>query len=92
MARQYKCISGDGHIDLNPDIWRDRVQAKYRDRAPKVITLEDGTLAVLQEGLSGLGQRHESVASDIARSADDKNFHPRKVRRTSPLSKESRSR
>ena len=24
--------------------------AKYRDRAPKVITLEDGTLAVLQEG------------------------------------------
>ena len=27
MPRQYTCISGDGHIDLNPDIWRDRVQA-----------------------------------------------------------------
>jgi hypothetical protein len=35
MARQYKCISGDGHIDLNPDIWRDRVQVKFRERAPK---------------------------------------------------------
>jgi hypothetical protein len=34
-ARQYKCISGDGHIDLNPDIWRDRVQVKFRERAPK---------------------------------------------------------
>ena len=33
MARQYRCISADGHIDLNPDIWRDRVQAKYRERA-----------------------------------------------------------
>jgi hypothetical protein len=26
------------------------VPEKFRDRAPKVITLEDGTLAVLQEG------------------------------------------
>ena len=34
MARQYKCISGDGHIDLNPDIWRDRVQAKFASARP----------------------------------------------------------
>lgn len=39
MTRQYRCISGDGHIDLNPDIWRERVQAKFRERAPKRVKM-----------------------------------------------------
>ncbi len=35
MARQYKCISGDGHIDLNPDLWRDRgVDYSFPDADP----------------------------------------------------------
>ena len=50
MARQYKCISGDGHIDLNPDIWRDRVQAKYRERAPKRVKMPNGSDAVVIDG------------------------------------------
>jgi hypothetical protein len=50
MARQYKCISGDGHIDLNPDIWRDRVQAKYRERAPKRVKMANGSDAVVIDG------------------------------------------
>ena len=37
-------------------------------------------------------QELDANAPDISRSADDKDFHPRKVRRTSPLSKESPSR
>src|SRR4051812_32659761 len=47
---QYKCISADSHLEIRPDRYCKRVPAKHRDRAPKVITLEDGTLAVLQEG------------------------------------------
>ena len=47
MPRQYKCISSDGHIDLNPDIWRDRVQAKWRDRAPKRVKMPNGSDAVV---------------------------------------------
>src|SRR4030095_2179980 len=46
----YRCISADSHLEIRPDRYAQRVPAKYRDRAPKVITLEDGTLAVLQEG------------------------------------------
>ena len=47
MARQYKCISGDGHIDLNPDIWRERVQSKWRERAPKRVKMPNGSDAVV---------------------------------------------
>ena len=34
-------------------------------------------------------QELDANAPDVSRSADDKDFHPRKVRRTLPLSKES---
>lgn len=47
---EYRCISADSHLEVRPDRYTPRIPAKYRDRAPKVITLEDGTLAVLQEG------------------------------------------
>ena len=47
---KYKCISADSHLEIRPDRYAKRVAEKFRDRAPKVITLEDGTLAVLQEG------------------------------------------
>jgi predicted TIM-barrel fold metal-dependent hydrolase len=50
MARHYRVISADGHIDLNPDIWRDRVQAKWRDRAPKRVKMPNGSDAVVVDG------------------------------------------
>jgi len=34
-------------------------------------------------------QELDANAPDVSRSADNKDFHPRKVRRTLPLSKES---
>jgi uncharacterized protein len=50
MALRYNCISGDGHIDLNPDIWRERVQAKFRERAPKRVKMPNGSDAVVIDG------------------------------------------
>ena len=50
MARQYKVFSGDGHIDLNPDVWRNRVAAKWRDRAPKRVKMPNGSDAVVVDG------------------------------------------
>src|SRR5438094_7943766 len=47
---KYQCISSDSNLWIRPDRYTKRVPAKYRDRAPKVITLEDVTLAGLQEG------------------------------------------
>jgi predicted TIM-barrel fold metal-dependent hydrolase len=50
MARKYNVISADGHIDLNPDIWRDHVAAKWRDRAPKRVKMPNGSDAVVVDG------------------------------------------
>ena len=50
MAREYNVISGDGHIDLNPDAWRDRVAAKWRDRAPKRVAMPNGMDAIQVDG------------------------------------------
>ncbi len=47
---KYRCISADSHLEIRPDRYTNRIPAKYRDHAPQVITLQDGTLAVLQEG------------------------------------------
>ncbi len=50
MTREYKIISADSHLDLSPDRWRQRVPAKWRDHAPKVIRLASGADAVVMEG------------------------------------------
>ena len=50
MSGRYNCISADGHIDLNPDVWRDRVQAKFGERAPKRVKMPNGSDAVVIDG------------------------------------------
>ena len=50
MGREYNVISADGHIDLNPDIWRDRVAASMRERAPKRVKMPNGSDAVVVDG------------------------------------------
>ena len=70
MPREYKCISGDGHIDLNPDIWRDHVQAKWRDRAPKRVKMPNGSDAVVI-----------STAAVMSRTVGDRTDKIRRPRR-----------
>jgi hypothetical protein len=41
MARKYQVISGDGHIETPPDFVK-FVPEKFKDRAPRLITLPDG--------------------------------------------------
>jgi predicted TIM-barrel fold metal-dependent hydrolase len=41
MGRKYQVISGDGHLETPPDFVR-FVPEKWKDRAPKLITLPDG--------------------------------------------------
>ena len=41
MGRKYQVISGDGHLETPPDFVQ-FVPEKYKDRAPKLITLPDG--------------------------------------------------
>lgn len=50
MAREYRVISADSHLDLNPEVWTPHVPAKWRDRAPKRVTMSNGADAVVCDG------------------------------------------
>ena len=50
MARTYQVISGDGHVETPPDGWLEYVPDEYRDRAPRLIRLPDGSDGWLVEG------------------------------------------
>lgn len=50
MAREYRLMSSDGHLEVPPERWVHRVPEKYRDRAPRTIHLPDGGDALLIEG------------------------------------------
>ena len=50
MARQYKLMSSDGHLEVPPERWIHRVPEKYRDRAPHTVHLPDGGDALMIEG------------------------------------------
>ena len=34
---KYKAISADGHVNEPPNLWVDRLPAKFKDRGPHVI-------------------------------------------------------
>ena len=38
----YRVISSDNHVMEPPDLWTDRIDAKFRDRAPHTVREEDG--------------------------------------------------
>ncbi|HLH24335.1 MAG TPA: amidohydrolase family protein [Chloroflexota bacterium] len=50
MAREYRYISGDSHLEIDSKWWVDRVPAAHRERAPRLIRLPDGGDAWLIEG------------------------------------------
>ena len=50
MARHYKVISGDGHVET-PPFWNKYVPEKWADRAPRLVQLEDGGEGWLIEGM-----------------------------------------
>ena len=38
----YRIVSSDSHIFEPPDLWADRVEPRYRERAPRIVRMEDG--------------------------------------------------
>ncbi len=51
MAREYRNISGDSHLEIPCDFWTPRVPEKYRDRAPRRIKLPSGGDGFIGEGV-----------------------------------------
>jgi len=46
VARNYKVISADSHLDLDPAVWVHHVPARWRERAPKRIVMPNGADAL----------------------------------------------
>lgn len=47
----YTVISADSHINEPPGLWVDRVQAKFKDRAPRIERFEEGDAWVIEGAL-----------------------------------------
>jgi predicted TIM-barrel fold metal-dependent hydrolase len=41
MARRYRYISGDSHLEIDSKHWIDRVPERFRDRAPRLVRQPD---------------------------------------------------
>lgn len=46
----YPIIDSDAHVNEPPQLWQERVAAKWRDRAPRVETTERGDIWVFDNG------------------------------------------
>src|SRR6185369_271370 len=51
MAKEYRLISSDGHLEVLPERWTPRVPKQYQDRVPRTVRLPDGGDGLLIEGL-----------------------------------------
>ena len=52
MAKGYRIISADSHLQIAAERWTPRIPAKYRDVAPRTVQMPDGTEATVS-GIDG---------------------------------------
>src|SRR5579864_5111861 len=50
MPYHYRVISGDGHLEIPPEMWTHHVPKQWRDRAPRTVRLPTGGDGVVIEG------------------------------------------
>lgn len=75
MNFKYGFISVDDHVQEPPNLWADRVDIKFRDRAPRLATLKDGSEQWLLDGkvlLDGRSARAGALMAD--RNEDPKRW------------------
>ncbi len=67
MARAYRLISADSHVNPSPAIYAELLPAQYRDRAPKVVQRGEEEVAVFE----GREEHFEMLASVAGRRYQD---------------------
>jgi predicted TIM-barrel fold metal-dependent hydrolase len=75
MNLKYGFVSVDDHVQETPNLWVDRVEKKFRDRAPHLATAEDGSEQWLLDGkvlLDGRAARAGALMAD--RNEDPKRW------------------
>lgn len=61
MTLPFKLVSADSHIAEPPELWRDRIDRRFADRAPTIVSRDDGDYFVIdpsrpkKDGNSGIG-------------------------------------
>jgi uncharacterized protein len=67
MSRDYDVIDADGHLLEAPDLWLNYIEAKFRDRAPRLGITSDGAevLQLEEQELTdnGAGRRRVKVGA-----------------------------
>src|SRR3954464_9306557 len=48
MVPTYRLISGDSHINEPPNLWVDRVPAKFKERAPRMEHFDEGDAWIME--------------------------------------------
>jgi predicted TIM-barrel fold metal-dependent hydrolase len=71
MARQYRIISADSHLETDAANWRHRIPEKYRDRGPRLVKTETGG-----DGWVIEGSQVREVASDLYGGKGRENWKP----------------
>ena len=64
MAREYKMISADSHVNEPPTLWQERVPAKFKDRAPKMQRFPQGDAWVMEGAVDPINFGFNQCASD----------------------------
>ena len=74
MQLKYGFISVDDHVQETPDLWTSRVDKKFADRAPRLVTAKDGAEQWVVDGQMLLGGRSARAGALMA----DRNEDPKR--------------
>ena len=55
MTLPFKLVSADSHIAEPPDLWTSRIDAKFRDRAPRLVSTDDGDAYIIDGAMTAAG-------------------------------------
>ena len=76
----YKVISSDSHVYEPRDLWTSRIEPRFRDRAPRVVRLEDGSDWWICEDIKLANMGNGAQAG--VRFEESGRSRPEKLRRT----------
>ena len=46
----YPIVDADAHVNEPPELWQDRVPAKLKERAPKIVSTDKGEFWSFEDG------------------------------------------
>ncbi len=73
MSLPFKLVSADSHIAEPPDLWTTRIDRKFRDRAPRLVSRDNGDAYVI-DGVADTGSLVALMATKAKYANPDARF------------------